>query len=131
MRNKSYDIISYGGYSEKDFISRISRAKRGIVIDDTESQGLAIQEMMSCNLPLLVWDVKEWTHYGEKYKCDATSVPYFDETCGRKFYNREEIEETFDTFMGKNYNPRDYILHNLTLSKKAHDIVNVLYQQES
>ena len=44
-------------YDENEFLNYIKTCKYGIVLDAHESQGFAIQEMLSCNLPLLVWGV--------------------------------------------------------------------------
>ena len=129
--NQSYEVISYGSYSEEHFISVIKNCRYGIVIDKCESQGLAIEEMMSCNLPLLVWDVMEWSDRGDDYKIDATSVPYWSETCGIKFNFFNELSELYVDFI-KNlpyYNPRKYIQDNLTLEKTTKKLINLLYNE--
>lgn len=55
--------------------------------------------------------------YNSDYdKYVATCIPYWNELCGEYFYEKENLEETFNTFIDKlyNYNPRKYILDNLT-----------------
>lgn len=128
LKNKTYQIVKYGYYNESDFISLISNSKYGLVIDNTESQGIAIQEMMSCNLPLLVWDITEWNHRGQQYIVPATSVPYWSKECGEIFYNIEELNEKFNLFITKNYEPRNFILNNLSLPKMATEIIQLLNQ---
>lgn len=126
-KKQTYKIIRYGNYNELDFIDTISKSKYGIVIDSCESQGIAIQEMMSCNLPLLVWDVKFWNDRGEENKFEATSIPLFNEQCGLFFYEKEELKNKWNDFMlNLNfYNPRNYILENLTLEKKAKELIKI------
>jgi hypothetical protein len=125
-KNKTFTIIEYGHYDENSFIESISNSKYGIVIDGTESQGIAIQEMMSCNLPLLVWDVEYWNDMGDSFKCVATSVPYFDDRCGIKFYSIEELEQKYETFINSNYSPRDFILEKLSLKKTTSSLIEIL-----
>lgn len=122
--NQKYEIINYGSYSEEHFLNLLSRSKYGIVIDKCESQGIAIQEIMSTNLPLLVWDTTIWDDRGEEFKIEATSVPYWDDSCGVKVTTFEELKNNFSMFINnlKKYKPRNYILENLTLDKSAKKI---------
>lgn len=125
-KNLTYTIIEYGKYSETDLLNAVSKCKYGLLINNTETQGIAVQEMMSCNLPLLVWDVKEWTDRGEDNKSAATSVPYFDNTCGEIFYNIEDIEVTYNKFTSTTYKPREYILKNCSYITQAQKLVDIL-----
>ena len=116
-------MVSYGDYSEEDFLSTIRKSKRGIVVAGTESQGIAIQEMMSCNLPLLVWDVKEWNDMGSQHACPATSIPYWDSVCGEVFYSTDELENAYNLFTNQNYKPRDYVLDELNTNVQAGKLI--------
>ena len=49
-----YEIFEYGKYSNKKLKLSAKEFSFGITVSSTESQGFAIQEIMSCNLPLLV-----------------------------------------------------------------------------
>jgi hypothetical protein len=84
-----------------------------------ESQGFALEEALSCNVPLFVWDVTSMNQeYGQNYNnIPATCIPYWDERCGEVFYNFNEINDKFMFFMSNlhTYEPRQYILENLTI----------------
>ena len=123
----NFHVVKYGEYNEESFIKMIKKSKSACVIDNCESQGLAIQEMMSCNLPLFVWDVETWNDRGEENKVPATSVPYWSEKCGEIAFNKEEIENKFSDFINNldRYNPREYILDNLTLKKQSKEIITI------
>lgn len=129
LKNKgqTFNVIEYGKYNEQQFIDLISKSRYGIVIDNTESQGIAIQEMMSCNLPLLVWDVTTWNDRGAEFSCEATSIPFWSDECGEKFINKEEIENCFNNFIKsiEKYNPRNFIIKNLSLEKQAFEMSNI------
>ena len=127
-KGQSFEIVEYGSYNETEFIEKISRSRYGIILDNTESQGVAIEEMMSCNLPLLVWDVTHWVDRGEEYKIEATSIPYWSNECGVKFTEHAELENKYLHFLKEihTFAPRDYILNNLTLEKQANDLIKII-----
>jgi len=130
--NQSFDIIFYGSYNEEDFIKKINQSKYIFLINNTESQGIAVQEIMSCNKPILCWDVKYWNDYGEQHKIEASSVPYWDSRVGVKFYDESEIEKSLDSFLNNllTFKPREYILENLNISKQAKKILNLFKNNE-
>ena len=109
------------GYKEEYFMEVIRRAKFGIVIVASESQGFAIEEMMSSNLPLLVWNVSSMTQeFNSNYSnFKATSIPYWDNRCGEFFYNIDELDDKMNLFINKlgsnSYNPREYVIDNIGL----------------
>ena len=127
-RNLSSHFLKYGSYDEQQFRDLANKAKFAFIIDDTESQGIAIQEMMSLGVPLFVWDVKEWTYMGEEYRVPATSVPYWDERCGEKFYTIDEMGETFDKFYARinEYDPKGYFEDNLSFECSVKTLLNII-----
>ena len=96
-----------------------------------ESQGFAIEEAMSCNVPLLVWDsVYMSQEQGYNYpNIPCTSIPYWDSRCGETFYKKEDLEKTFDIFITKLYQPREYIMEQLSLEKCSKNLVSLLSNQ--
>ena len=123
-KNIQYVIFDYRRrYSEIDYLSDLQQSKYGIWIGRHESQGFALEEALSCDVPLLVWDVTSMNQE-EGYNYDnipATCIPYWDERCGEIFYKREECGPKFDEFISKldTYKPREYILENLSVEKCA------------
>lgn len=118
----SYTLFNYNKkYEEKDYIDCLHESKYGIWIGRHESQGFALQEALSCNVPLLVWDVRYMTqqykntHIHKDYP--ATSIPYWDPKCGEFFHDQCDFAETFSKFMKKieTYKPREFIVENLSI----------------
>jgi hypothetical protein len=124
----SYNIVTYGFYQESDFELLSSQSKFCFLLNGSESQGIAVQEMMSDNTPLLVWDIKEWNDQGEDYKVFATSVPYWDDSCGEKFFNENEMEETFSKFYDKInfYTPQKFVEKNLSYERSVEILMEIL-----
>jgi len=116
-----YEVYSYDKkYDEIDYLRFLQNTKYGIWIDAHESQGFALQEALSCDVPLLVWNVTSMSdEYGSKYDNSllATTIPYWDNKCGEYFYNDNEFINKYNLFMSKlnTYKPREYILENLSI----------------
>jgi hypothetical protein len=119
-KNYEYKIFSYRNrYTEEDYLNYLKQSKFAIWVGGHESQGFALEEALSCNVPLLVWNVQSMKQeYNSNYNDNfATSIPYWDERCGEYFFSIYELEKTFNTFISKleTYKPREYILENLTM----------------
>jgi hypothetical protein len=127
----SFTIFSYkDGYNEKEYIDYLQTCKYGIWLDAHESQGFALEEALSCNVPLLVWNVISLNQaYG--YSCPdfaATTVPYWDSRCGEFFHTFDRFESTYQLFLSKidSYQPRDYIVENLSISLCENKFIELL-----
>lgn len=120
-------------YEEEDYLDCLKNAKFGIILDAHESQGFAIEEALSCDVPLLVWNAKTMNQeYGSKYGAiSCTSVPYWDERCGEIFYDVNELEETFNKFVLKldKYEPRKYIEENVSVEKCTERLKELLNER--
>lgn len=118
-------------YDENEYVRCLQKVKFGIWIGCHESQGFALQEALSCNVPLLVWDVSLMSQeagYEDQYgdvKTKATSVPYWDDRCGSRFYHKDEFQEALKDFTLKEYNPRQFILENLTVDKCTENFLSL------
>lgn len=120
----NFRIFSYKNrYNEDDFLNYLHNSKYGIIVDAHESQGFAIQEMLSCNIPLLVWNVSSLNQEegGNYDHYPATSISYWDNRCGEYFYDKNEFDEKYKLFMNnlEKYKPREFILDNLSAKKCA------------
>lgn len=130
-RGLSHRTLTYGSYQPSDFKDALADCRAMVFLCEHESQGLAYQEALSSGVPILAWDngycldpnYEEW----EQGPVPATSVPFFDERCGLKFQNLDEMPAKFDEFWAQvqanAYAPRDYILENLTLEKCSQDFL--------
>ena len=130
-KNLSYIVIVYGKYKEEDYIQALHSSKFGVWVGRHESQGFAVEEALSCNVPLLVFDCTSmFQEYNEKneicyknelgrYSLKATALPYWDDTCGLTFTKQEEFPQNLDKMLAEyaTFQPREYI--KKTLSPEA------------
>jgi hypothetical protein len=119
-QNIEYKVFDYiKKYDETTYINYLQEAKYGIWLGCHESQGFALQEALSCNVPLLVWNVTSMNQeYGSTYSnLPATTTSYWHDKCGELFYNVNEFEITYNKFIENinSYKPREFILENLSI----------------
>jgi len=133
-QGKSYIMIRYGEYDHNELSSKLAECKAVLFFCEHETQGLAYQQILSTNTPILAWDKAEyWTdpfYYPERVSFKSvSSVPYWDERCGMKFSSNEDFSQTLNNFSiklaKKEFHPREYVLENLTLEICAQKYYNI------
>jgi len=136
-KSLSYKVITYGNYTEESYQALLAKSQAVIWIGRSESQGVALEEALSMNIPILVWDVKkfgDWSGPGKDFFTEAqldfgpvSAAPYFDETCGRVFSNQSDLSSEIDIFLENLsvYSPRTFVLNNLSLKKQAQEFINI------
>lgn len=131
--NINYKIFHYGcKYPENEYFEYLQNSKYGIWLGRHESQGFALEEALSCNVPLFVWDVRSMNQESGCYYDDlpGTVIPYWDERCGEYFYDFNEIDNKFKKFLfninNNAYKPREYILENLSMDVCEKRFINLI-----
>lgn len=126
-----FEIVTYGNYQEVEYQKLLSQAKALVWIGRSESQGIALLEALSMNVPTLVWDIEKFGQWegGSQAGFSAaqlnfspvTAAPYFNETCGLKFTDGKKLSEHLTEFLDKlwTFSPHAYIENNLSLKKQA------------
>lgn len=132
--NLSYREITYGQYQEHQYHNLLKQCRAMVFLCEHESQGFACCEAMSMNVPILAWDQGycldpnrfEWNDP----VIPATSIPLFDDRCGMSFKDFAVFENIISSFWDKvkdqKFNPRAYILENLTLKKSAERMLEIV-----
>ncbi len=122
----SFDVITYGKYSEVEFRDILSHTSFVVWYGGYESQGIGLQEIMSMNIPILVIEPEFPI---TKFDTESTTAPYWDEKCGVrvKGVHEQELKNTVDTFLDRIslFHPREFVEQNLSLEKQARDFVNL------
>lgn len=134
---KTHVTLRYGAYGPGEYRAELARCKAAIFLSAHESQGIACEEAMASGVPILAWDpgrCQDPERFGWGDPDIATSsVPFFDERCGRRFADYPEFERTIGAFIegmhSGAYAPRDYIMENLTLEKCSNNFVNILRER--
>ena len=120
----SYTELKYGHYKPDDLLQKVAACRFAIFICEHETQGIAYQQILAAGVPVLAWDRggywqdPSWYPHRIKYQ-PVTSVPYWDDRCGTKFTSYSDFEDSLAEFKSlynaDQFNPRAYIMENLTL----------------
>jgi hypothetical protein len=130
QKSIEYKIFHYGHYNEQEYKSYLHECKYAIWVGAHESQGFALEEALSCNVPLFVWNVSSMNQeYRSSYdNYYATTIPYWDERCGEYFYNMNEFDDKFNLFLSKlnTYKPREYVVENLSIEVREKALIELI-----
>ena len=87
----------------------------GIILDKSETQGIAVQELMSTNLPLFVIDYQNNEYIGLD-SFEFSSVPYWSNKCGERIFDIKDFDVNMDLFIKniQSYSPKEFIEENLS-----------------
>lgn len=135
----SYKEIVYGHYKEAEYFDLLKQSRAMIFLCEHESQGFACCEALSMDVPVFAWD-QGYCLDPNRFEWNdpvmlATSIPFFDNRCGMAFKDYVNFDNIINIFWDKvkarTFNPRAYILENLTLKKSAEkmlEIINNVYK---
>jgi glycosyltransferase involved in cell wall biosynthesis len=129
-----FSVIKYGTYVEDEYRQVLADASLVIWHGCHESQGLALQEAMACDVPILVcdvvrlsdsWPLQQFPTALESVR--VTAAPYFDDSCGIKITSLGDFGQAVDRMMDGlgQFAPREYVLKNLSLETQARAFVGL------
>jgi hypothetical protein len=116
--------VRYGHHHQSQFHALARRSKAMMFLCEHETQGLAYQEALSLDVPVLAWDegvlVDPYLRQFVTPEIKVTSVPYFDDRCGSRF-QLDNLTPSFQAFWEglDRYAPRDYVRDQLSMAKSA------------
>lgn len=127
-RGLSWERLVYKHYDHAQYRALLRRARGLIFLCEHETQGLAYQEALTANVPVLAWDSGVWHDplrfdFGDDV-VPASSVPYFrDGVTGERFRDASDFGAALDRFVAParraSFTPRRYVEENLALSVSA------------
>lgn len=126
--------IRYGAYREEEFRDLLQQCRAMVFLCEHETQGIAYQQALSCDVPLLAWDRggywQDPSFYPDAVKfAPVSSVPYWDERCGLTFADADACAEQLPSFWTaverKGFAPRQFVLDTLTLERRAQEYLDL------
>lgn len=123
----NYNLFDYGSYRNEELKTKAKFSKFGLVLGRTESQGIAINQLICADLPLFVINSKINNYEGKTYK--GSTVPYWSSNCGLKIDTFENFEKKFETFLNnlenEIYNPYKYAYEVLSYESMDKNIKKI------
>lgn len=140
-RRLSYVEVRYGRYpggKEGAYHDLVARSRAMLFLCENETQGIAYNEALSMDVPILAWNPGCWLdptrHAHHLSHCHASSVPYWDDRCGEQFVRLEELSPVLDRFLDRQrrggYRPRDFALETFDLGRCARHYVALLREAD-
>ena len=119
-------IVKYNKYNNAKYRRILNKSKFLIYFANHESQGLATAEAWSCNTPTLIWN-KTFTFINGQ-KVTSSCCPYLSDDCGKFFNNIDDFLRILDDERNKNnnYNPRQWVLSNMTYEISIKKLINLI-----
>lgn len=119
-------VMTYYNYDAEMLRAAAQASKFCIILDDTETQGLAALEIMACDCPLLVLDTTTCKEGSAEYG-EATSVVNMDGRCGIKS-RLQDIATEFPRFIAglSEYTPRLFVMEDYSFTAAARRLLEIL-----
>lgn len=132
-------LIKYGSYKRDEYLTIASSCLFGVWLGRSETQGIALLEALSMDLPLIVLDVKNANdntgigtyRFPRKIGLySATGAPYFDDRCGIIVKQVNELANAIKELVAKIevYKPREYIETDLSLSTSTQKLIKLFHK---
>lgn len=122
-------VIRYKFHDHETYRSLLNRSRAMVFLCEHETQGIAYQEALASNVPVIAWDNGYWLDpLWKKVSMEriaASSVPFFSEECGETFRDFSEFDDALSRFLDRwpVYRPRDYVIKNLSMDESARQYI--------
>jgi len=124
-RGLTWQVVRYGHYQQPEYRKLLGRARSMLFLCEHETQGMAYQEALASNVPVLAWDNGFWLdpcrEQWQQAPVPASSVPFFSEECGRRFRGSDDFAAVAQSFFDDldRFEPRRFVLRELSAQGSA------------
>lgn len=118
------DTVVYGNYEPSQFKRKLGSAVFAVFISRSESQGIALAESWSMNVPTLVYNPGNFLYRGIKE--DASAAPYLTDRTGYEWQDIAGLSNGINYMLAnmETFRPREYVLERFSDEKCAQDLLN-------
>lgn len=108
--------IRYGSYTQTQYKNLLHNCAFCVFLSRSESQGIALAESWSMNVPTLVWDPQAPSTINGKVYWPISAAPYLNSCLGLQWKNIEEFEALLKDMPEKLslFSPRNWVSQNMT-----------------
>lgn len=119
--------VRYGNYNSLHFKNLLEQSRFAVFISITESQGLALAEAWSMNVPTLVWNNGNLAYQGFIFSV-VSACPYLTKSTGKEWKTLNELEEILKNYLlhEKSFNTRDWTLNYMSDRVSAQCILKII-----
>jgi hypothetical protein len=119
------EMVRYKFHDHPTYCRLLERSRAMVFLCEHETQGLAYQEALASNVPVLAWDNGFWLdplwRKVSKTMIPASSVPFFSADCGERFADLASFEPALGRFVERwpKLRPREYVVEKLSMQQSA------------
>lgn len=120
--------VRYGAYSRDDFKAALEGAAAAVFLSSFETQGLALAEAWSMNVPTAVWNPRGTAEWRGRSFVAGSSCPYLTAATGIEWRALEELEGALGTILRERsmFCPRHWVLDHMTDAACAQRLYGII-----
>jgi hypothetical protein len=116
------------GFEPAEYRARLDGAELGVFLSAFETQGLALAEAWSMNVPTVVWDPRGEAEWRGRRFTAGSSAPYLTSATGVAFREIGELRPALERALASpaSFQPRDWVLANMTdaiCSRRLYELI--------
>lgn len=139
IKNKCYryELVNYGSYDTESYKKSLNRSIATVYLGYSESQGIALAESWSMDVPTFVLNLKPQiitkqnnSFTKEKTKINLSPAPYLSNETGAFWSTFEELNLLLENLINKktNYCPRKWVVNNMTDEHSAKLFIDLILE---
>jgi hypothetical protein len=115
-------------FKPEDYRRLLDRSVLGVFLSTFETQGLALAEAWSMDVPTLAWDPQGDAEWRGRHFHSRSSAPYLTPETGRLWRTLDELESELRSVLGDRsaFHPRAWVLANMTDAICATSLMNLI-----
>ena len=120
--------IRYGHYSTGEYRKLLDKSVFGVFLSSFETQGLALAEAWSMDVPTLVWNPRSEASYRGRSFTAGSSAPYLSDATGCEWSSIGDFSGMLDHAIRQRekFHPRDWVLRHMTDASCAAFLFNTI-----
>lgn len=126
---KSYGFmthrVQYGSYKPAEYKQLLQICDFAVFISRSESQGIALAEAWSMNIPTFVWNPEALHAHNYLYSC-VSACPYLTEDTGFTWKSLQDLDERLRLDTQRAYSPRAWVQQHMTNRISAQLLLSII-----
>jgi hypothetical protein len=115
-------------FQPEDYRELLDRSAIGVFLSTFETQGLALAEAWSMDVPTVAWDPRGDAMWRDRHFVSRSSAPYLTPATGRLWRPPEPLEPVLRGAMADRaaFRPREWVLANMTDAICSADLLAII-----
>ena len=125
--------LRYGHYTPAEYKRALDDSVLAVFLSAFETQGLALAEAWSMDVPTLVWNPRAEASWRGRSFAAGSSAPYLSPVTGLPWTAIEELPKTLEFALGhiEEFHPRAWVLGNMTDARCSRTLLEIIKAESS